>query len=65
MIKMNIIEKIIQNKKRSIARKKSQKSLKEIRKEAEDIISTKTEKYRFQQKLKENNKSRKTIMHQQ
>lgn len=58
MIKMNIIEKIIQNKKRSIARKKSEKSLKEIKKEAEDFISTKTEKFRFQEKLKEKNNTK-------
>lgn len=48
---MTVIPQIIENKKKIISKKKSQTSLNEIKKKAEDFVSTKTDKYRFQETL--------------
>lgn len=53
--KMNVVEKIITNKKKIIAKQKKHKPLNNIRKEATDYISTKNNKFLFEKKIKENN----------
>lgn len=50
---MNVIEKIVENKKQSLTKNKKNKPLDEIKREANDFISTKTKKFRFQEKLKD------------
>lgn len=50
---MNVIEKIVENKKETLIKNKNRKSMEEIKREANDFISTKTEKFRFQEKLKD------------
>lgn len=50
---MNVIEKIVENKMKILMKNKNKKSLEEIKKEAYDFVSTKTEKFRFEEKLKE------------
>lgn len=50
---MNVIEEIVEKKREIIQKEKMNKSLHDIRKEAEDFISTKTSTYRFQEKLKD------------
>ncbi len=50
---MNVIENIVENKKKIIQQSKAKKSLKELKKEAEDLVSTKEEYFRFQKKLKD------------
>ena len=49
---MNVIEKIVENKMKILMKNKNKKSLEEIKKEAYDFVSTKTEKFRFEEKLK-------------
>lgn len=55
---MNVIEKIVENKRQTVMKNKKNKSLDEIKKEAKDFISTKTEKFRFQEKLKDKKTSK-------
>lgn len=57
---MTVIEKIVDNKRKILMQEKNKKSLDEIKKEAEDFVSTKTKKFRFQEILK-NNKTTKLI----
>jgi len=52
---MNVVEKIITNKKKIVAKQKKHKPLNNIRKEATDYISTKNNKFLFEKKIKENN----------
>ncbi|OWT32810.1 indole-3-glycerol-phosphate synthase TrpC [Methanobrevibacter sp. 87.7] len=57
---MDKIGQILENKKKLISEAKSKKPLKEIKKEAEDFISTKEKKFRFKEKFK-NTKGTKLI----
>lgn len=50
---MTVIDEIISNKKILLEKSKNKKSLQEIKKEAVNHISTKDEKFRFQQELKD------------
>lgn len=50
---MNVIEKILMNKRKKLSQQKNKKTLKEMKKEAEDHISTTDNKFRFQEKLKD------------
>lgn len=50
---MNIIEKIVTNKKKTIQKQKQKKSSKDMKKLAEDHISTQTKHHRFEEKLKD------------
>ncbi len=50
---MNVIKEIVENKKIIIQKNKMKKDTQTIKTEAEDFISTKTEKFRFQEKLKD------------
>lgn len=50
---MNVVEKIVVSKKKIIQKKKERKSLTEIKKEAEDFVSTKSDNFRFEEKLKD------------
>lgn len=50
---MNVIEKIVINKKQNLAKQKQIKPLNEIKKEAEDYVSTQTKKFKFEEKLKD------------
>ncbi|OED30518.1 indole-3-glycerol-phosphate synthase [Methanosphaera sp. WGK6] len=50
---MDVIPKIIENKKKLLNKTKNKKSLNEIKKEAIDYTSTKTNNFRFQEKLNE------------
>lgn len=55
---MNVISDIIKNKKETLEKSKNKKSLNDIKKEAQDIVSTKTNVFRFQEKLKDNNSTK-------
>ncbi|WP_455644993.1 indole-3-glycerol phosphate synthase TrpC [Methanosphaera sp.] len=50
---MDVIPKIVENKKKVVKQSKNKKSLDELKKEAIDYTSTKTSKFRFQEKLSE------------
>jgi len=54
---MNIIEKIVKNKKKILKKNKKNKPLKELKKETKDFVSTKTELFRFEEKLKDKTKT--------
>lgn len=54
---MNVIEKIVENKKKVLSKNKEHKSLTELKRETKDFISTKTEKFRFEEKLKDKTKT--------
>ena len=49
---MNVIDRIIENKKVTLTQTKKQKPLEKLKEEAIDIVSTKTKLFRFQEKLK-------------
>lgn len=55
---MNVIDKIVENKRKVLRKNKEYKPLTEIKLEAEDFISTKTEKFRFEEKLKDKSKTK-------
>ena len=55
---MNVIEKIVENKKKILIKNKENKPLMEIKKETEDFISTKSKKFRFEEKLKDKSKTK-------
>lgn len=55
---MNVIEEIVENKKIIIEKNKHKKTTSQIKREAIDYVSTKTEKFRFQEKLKDKSSSK-------
>lgn len=50
---MGKVDEIIENKKKLLIEKKSRKSLPSLKKDAEDLVSTKTSKFRFKEKFKD------------
>lgn len=55
---MNVINEIVKNKQNTLKNKKEKESVDKIQKKAEDFISTKTKKFRFQEKLKDKTKTK-------
>ncbi|MGI6564534.1 indole-3-glycerol-phosphate synthase [Methanosphaera sp.] len=55
---MNVVEEIVKNKKKTLTELKKTKSTSQIRKEAIDYVSTKNNKFRFQEILKDKNSTK-------